>query len=111
MQVVLGIILGIIVAFIYISFFGDDNTYKIDEAEARNVELARKLKEALDENKEIKELRKQAVHNSTTILNVNRKQEKLIKEIEALSTINTYDNEKAVLGKIKELVHDYKSKN
>lgn len=110
MEVVLGIIAGVIIAFTYIYFFGDDNTY-IDEAEARNVELARQLKEALIDNKELKELRKQTESNNTKILNVNRKQEKLIKEISELTEINTYNNEKAILDRIKELVRDYQSKN
>ena len=105
MQVILGIIVGIIIAFTYKGFFGND---KLDEAEARNVELARQLKKELNENKN---LRKTNQHNNIVLLNKNRKQEKFIKEIIKLSEVNTYNNERIIFSKIKELVHDYKSKN
>lgn len=41
----------------------------------------------------------------------NEEQSDLIKRIEKLSTSNTYNNEKAVLSKIKELISDYQSQN
>ena len=41
----------------------------------------------------------------------NEEQSDLIKRIEKLVNSNKYNNEKAVLDKIKELVRDYQSKN
>lgn len=109
MQVVLGIIVGVIIAFTYIYFFGDDNTY-IDEAEARNVKLARQLKEALDENKELKELRKQAVHNNTIILERNRILENTIKEIETEMKKQQFGSVTNLQNKINHILMTVKSK-
>lgn len=41
----------------------------------------------------------------------NQEQKELIVRIEKLVNSNKYNNEKAILEKIKELVHDYQSKN
>lgn len=68
-----------------------------DELNARIVELAR-------ENKELKELRLQEVKNNTKILEQNNIKTDIIKRITDLATSNTYNNEKALLNKIKELV-------
>ena len=41
----------------------------------------------------------------------NEEQEELIDRITRIATSNTYNNEKAILGKIKELISDGKSEN
>ena len=41
----------------------------------------------------------------------NEEQEELIDRITRIATSNTYNNEKAILGKIKELMSDYQSQN
>ena len=41
----------------------------------------------------------------------NEEQEELINKIKRIATSNTYNNEKAILGKIKELISDGKSQN
>ena len=41
----------------------------------------------------------------------NEEQEELINRIKRIATSNTYNNEKAILGKIKELISDYQSQN
>lgn len=77
---------------------------KIDRLEKRSVELARQVRDLSEENnylhKENKDLRYE-----------NEEQEDILKEINSLTTSNTYNNEKIILNKIKELVHDYQSGN
>ncbi len=92
--------------------FGSNRKFlnKVDELEQRSVELARQVKELSDENKELKEIRLISEHNNTVLLNKNEEQRKIIQEITKLVEMNTYNNEKVILGKIKELVHDYQSK-
>lgn len=41
----------------------------------------------------------------------NEEQEELINRIKRIATSNTYNNEKAILGKIKELISDHQSQN
>lgn len=93
--------------------FGSNRAFlnKIDELEQRSVELARQVKELSDEKKELKEIRLISEHNNTVLVKKNQKQDAILKEIAKLSEINTYGNEKVILAKIKELVHDYQSKN
>lgn len=95
MEVVLGIIAGVIIAFTYIYFFGDDNTY---------------IKETLDENKELKELRKQAVHNNTIILERNRILENAIKEIETEMKKQQFGSVTNLQNKINHILMTVKSK-
>ena len=83
---------------------------KVDELEQRSIELARQVKELSDENKELKEIRLISEHNNTVLLNKNEAQRKIIQEITKLVEMNTYNNEKVILGKIKELVHEHQSK-
>ena len=82
--------------------FGSNRAY--DQLSARNVELARQVKELSDENKELKDIRVIANHNNTVLINKNQKQDAILKEIAKLSEINTYGNEKVILKKIRELV-------
>lgn len=89
--------------------FGSNRAY--DQLSARNVELARQIKELSDENKELKDIRVIANHNNTVLINKNQKQDAILKEITKLTEINSYRNEKVILAKIKELVRDYQSKN
>lgn len=93
--------------------FGSNRAFlnKIDELEQRSVELARALDKKEKENKELKEIRLISEHNNTVLVKKNQKQDAILKEIAKLSEINTYGNEKVILAKIKELVHDYQSKN
>ena len=41
----------------------------------------------------------------------NDEQKELIDRITKIATANSYNNEKAILGKIKELISDYQSQN
>lgn len=74
-------------------------------------ELKRELEDTKLENRESKEIRLLEVRNSTKILEQNNIKTELINSIKELIEINKYDNEKAVLSKIKELVRDYQSNN
>lgn len=84
---------------------------KIDELNARNIELARQLRDIKLENKQLREIRLQEVKNNTKILKQNNKQADLINRVNDLINSNKYNNEKAVLSKVKELVSDYQSIN
>lgn len=53
-----------------------------------------------------------AVHNENKDLRFeNEEQKELIDRISKIATANSYNNEKAILDKIKELVNDYQSNN
>lgn len=69
------------------------------------------LKRAEKEIKELKQIRLQEVRNNTKILEQNNKKTEVISRIEYLVNANKYNNEKAILNKIKELVNDYQSIN
>ncbi len=83
---------------------------EIDRLNARCIELAQQLRDSNLDNKQLKELRLEAVRNSTKILKVNTKQSNLINDItkELYSNIKT---DKQKVDKLKELVSDYQSLN
>lgn len=69
---------------------------KVDNLEARTVELARMLKDLKDENLELYRENKVLRWEKQEIIDV-------LDEISKIATSNTYGNEKAILGKINEL--------
>lgn len=75
-----------------------------DRVNARNVELAKQTRDLNDENhclyRENRELRHE-----------NEELRDTINSILKLAESNTYNNDKAVLGKIKELIRDYQGTN
>lgn len=75
-----------------------------DELNKRNVELAREVRDLNADNKELRELRKEAIHNNTILIEKNNELTKTNKAVYKLATSNIYDNEKIILRKIKELV-------
>lgn len=80
------------------------NVKKIDKLNKRNVELARQVRDLNKENL--------AVHNENKDLRFeNEEQKELIERISKLASCNKYNNEKAILDKIEELVEDYQSNN
>lgn len=70
-----------------------------------------RIEELKMENKELRQLRLQEVRNNTKILEQDNKKTELINRFERLLNSNKYNNEKAVLNKLKELVSDYQSIN
>ena len=76
----------------------------LDEAET-------KIKELTIDCKELREIRKEQTHNNTILVNKNRELTELLNKVNEVATSNTYNNDKMVLNKIKELVQDYQSKN
>lgn len=50
-------------------------------------------------------------HNNTVLLERNKKQAKILKEIKTLTEINKYNHEENVFEKIKELISDFDSQN
>lgn len=81
-----------------------------DELNARIVGLAKALKDVSNENKELKAKAKLQEKNIVLVLKANTQQAELINDVNRVVNSNTYNNEKAVLSKIKELVRDYQSK-
>ena len=80
------------------------NVKEIDKLNKRNVELARQVRDLNKENL--------AVHNENKDLRFeNEEQKEFINRISKIATANSYNNEKAILDKIKELVNDYQSNN
>ena len=88
--------------------FGSNREY--DRLSARNVELARMVKEKSEEVQKLQELRNQDLHNNTILINENTKLIQIIDRVEALATQNRYDNEKVILDKIKEVIQSRKTK-
>ena len=77
------------------------------KVENRNILIA-------DLQKGNEELRSEnlAVHEENKDLRFeNDEQEELIDRIKRIATSNAYNNEKAILSKIKELISDYQSQN
>lgn len=102
------VILIVLIAFMY---YKETLETKIDESNSRNVELARQVRDLSFENKQLKDLRKQEVHNNTILVKENTKLQKLLKDVADRTIACPVDSEKIVLNKIKELVRDYQSKN
>lgn len=85
--------------------------FKRNEKQSLLEARTKALKEAEKEIQELKEIRLQEVRNNTKILEQSNKKVELIKRITNLVNSNKYNNEKAVLCKIKELIYDSKSEN
>ena len=98
----------VLLGFIY---YKETLQIEIDESNSRNVELARQVRDLSLENKELRELRKQEVHNNTIVVKKDIELQSLLKEVADRVITCPLDSEKIVLGKIKELVHNYQSKN
>lgn len=103
--------LVILLGLISLMYYKETLETKIDESNSRNVELARQVRDLSFENKQLKDLRKQDVHNNTILTKENTKLQKLLKDVADRTIACPVDSEKIVLNKIKELVHDYQSKN
>ena len=102
------VILIVLIAFMY---YKKTLETKIDESNSRNVVLARQVRDLSFENKQLKDLRKQDVHNNTILTKENTKLQKLLKDVADRTIACPVDSEKIVLNKIKELVRDYQSQN
>lgn len=102
------VILIVLIAFMY---YKETLETKIDESNSRNVELARQVRDLSFENKQLKDLRKQEVHNNTILVKENMKLQDLLKDVADRTVDCPLDSEKIVLNKIKELVRDYQSQN
>lgn len=102
------VILIVLIAFMY---YKETLETKIDESNSRNVELARQVRDLSFENEQLKNLRKQEVHNNTILTKENTKLQKLLKDVADRTAACPVDGEKIVLNKIKELVRDYQSQN
>lgn len=85
--------------------------FKIKEKQSLLEARTKALKNAEREVKELKQIRLQEVRNNTKILEQSNKKTELIKRITDLVNGNKYNNEKAVLKTIKELISDYQSQN
>lgn len=103
--------LVILLGLISLMYYKETLETKIDESNSRNVVLARQVRDLSFENKQLKDLRKQDVHNNTILTKENTKLQKLLKDVADRTIACPVDSEKIVLNKIKELVRDYQSQN
>lgn len=103
--------LVILLGLIGFMYYKETLQTEIDESNSRNVELARQVRDLSFENKQLKDLRKQEVHNNTILVKENMKLQDLLKDVADRTVACPVDSEKIVLNKIKELVRDYQSQN
>ena len=103
--------LVILLGLISLMYYKETLETKIDESNSRNVVLAKQVRDLSFENKQLKDLRKQEVHNNTILVKENMKLQDLLKDVADRTVACPVGSEKIVLNKIKELVHDYQSKN
>lgn len=103
--------LVILLGLISLMYYKETLETKIDESNSRNVELARQVRNLSFENKQLKDLRKQEVHDNTILTKENTKLQKLLRDVADRTIACPVDSEKIVLNKIKELVRDYQSQN
>lgn len=76
------------------------------------IEASRKaLKNAEKEVKELTKENKALYEENKDLRFENEEQRELIDRIKRIATSNAYNNEKAILGKIKELISDFDSQN
>lgn len=103
--------LVILLGLISLMYYKETLETKIDESNSRNVVLARQVRDLSFENKQLKDLRKQEVHNNTILVKENMKLQDLLKDVADRTVACPVGSEKIVLNKIKELVRDYQSQN
>ena len=103
--------LVILLGLISLMYYKETLETKIDDLNSRNVNLARQLRDLSFENKQLKDLRKQEVHNNTILVKENMKLQDSLKDVADRTIACPLDSEKIVLNKIKELVRDYQSQN
>lgn len=103
--------LVILLGLISLMYYKETLQTEIDESNSRNVVLARQVRDLSFENKQLKDLRKQEVHNNTILVKENMKLQDLLKDVADRTIDCPVDSEKIVLNKIKELVRDYQSQN
>ncbi len=77
-----------------------------DELNARNVELARQVRDLSEENNQLRDLRRQEVHNNTTLVNRNRELTKAIKEMDKLSKMQQYNSVKNLQNKMQSIIKE-----
>ncbi len=75
-----------------------------DELNARNVELARQVRDLSEENNQLRDLRVQEVHNNAVLLEKNTELTKILSNIKELSESNNYEKAEIILAKINDLV-------
>lgn len=75
-----------------------------DELNARNIELARQVRDLSEENNQLRDLRVQEVHNNTVLLEKNTELTKILSNIKELSESNNYGKAEIILAKINDLV-------
>ena len=75
-----------------------------DRVNARNVELARQVRDLSEENNQLRDLRVQEVHNNTVLLEKNTELTKILSNIKELSESKNYGKAEIILAKINDLV-------
>lgn len=80
----------------------------IEQAHEQIAELQERVGNIIRENQELKNLRKQELHNNTILVHKNIEQQRVLEQIEIVAYQN-YDRDDIALRKIKELISDWQS--
>lgn len=81
----------------------------IKQAHEQISELQERVGNIIRENQELKNLRKQELHNNTILVHKNIEQQRVLEQIEIVAYQN-YDRDDIALRKIKELISDWQSR-
>lgn len=81
----------------------------IEQAHEQIAELQERVVNIIRENQELKNLRKQELHNNTILVHKNIEQQRVLEQIEIVAYQN-YDRDDIALRKIKELISDWQSR-
>lgn len=86
-------------------------TIALKRAESKIEQRDKLIKNLREERNELQEEAEILVESNSGLRCENEELRLLLHNVSKLANSNTYDNEKAVLDKIKELVNDYQSRN
>lgn len=81
----------------------------IEQAHEQISELQERVGNIIRENQELKNLRKQELHNNTILVRKNMEQQRVLEQIEVVAYQN-YGRDDIALRKIKELISDWQSR-
>lgn len=80
----------------------------IEQAHEQITELQERVENIIRENQDLKNLRKQELHNNTILVRKNMEQQRVLKQIEIVAYQN-YGRDDIALSRIRELISDWQS--
>ena len=81
----------------------------MEQAHEQIAELQERAENIIRENQDLKNLRKQELHNNTILVRKNMEQQRVLEQIEVVAYQN-YGRDDIALRKIKELISDWQSR-